>query len=850
MNKKRTGNASSFFLEVFDTFLHAFLNYFYIFFKYLFRLFQPLWVRYYFPQLVPATSIPYHKLGIFIPYYGYFFIDFNITLVIISIMFKNKWIVSILFTILLSFSGYGNTKTQTVSEMIESTGISSSPNIKAKIKIFRDDSNHMACEEIPEELFQKTVFPYYPGAYKRTLWMDIAIKKSDEFNRQPFTIYIDMDYCDFQEAYIYSDDSWQPLKSKTFMSAITSNPLIPIIRDMYGKKDYLNIRIKMTSSRGDPVNVKIIPNSELFRSITISLSKLYLSYGIGICLFFILLIVGILLKDPAYILLAISSLFHILRAMDAKDVIPILLWNNETKLPPSGKLEYIIDGLGILSVSFCVHYFSFIDRIKGSISKLLIAIIELSIIKTLLLVTIDSQVTLFTSCITISIVQNGLLIYTLINNIRKNNAENKNVFLCWITVFVISTFLRILLLSRNLFYLPIPENIRPNEMISSNLGFLLLYVPPLYIIGRRFNIRYQYVQKEYQNLEIKFLNRSKLEKLTDTVSTPIADLASSVLNSACILSKLNFSAVNAEYIELIKRESSKINDLLVAVRILEGAEEIKKTPILLLNFFNSCMKTIRRVASERGCIASLTTAIANDTIISADPRILQLLFIITPTAIISLSKTNTKISVYIEEEEDNLFIMTIANRFESDELDSPQSISKALNETSYFDFINELSKNYGGSVEIHPLKESCRMKFKFHFDKIEDTADIKIVLDKTTFEISDNSQRLFKDMEKQKAVEKGKEESEMKPLQIEDAPNLTLKSKEEEKTQSEIKDIFDQFDFSTREKEIATLIIEGKSDKEIAFELNISPQTVATHNKKIFKKTGVHSRVELINKVR
>ena len=478
-------------------------------------------MRYYFPQLVPATSIPYHKLGIFIPYYGYFFIDFNITLVIISIMFKNKWIVSILFTILLSFSGYGNTKTQTVSEMIESTGISSSPNIKAKIKIFRDDSNHMACEEIPEEVFQKTVFPYYPGAYNGTLWMDIAIKKSDEFNRQPFTIYIDMDYCDFQEAYIYSDDSWQPLKSKTFMSAITSNPLIPIIRDMYGKKDYLNIRIKMTSSRGDPINVKIIPNSELFRSITISLSKLYLSYGIGICLFFILLIVGILLKDPAYILLAISSLFYILRAMHAKDVIPILLWNNETKLPPSGKLEYIIDGLGILSVSFCVHYFSFIDRIKGSISKLLIAIIELSIIKTLLLVTIDSQVTLFTSCIIISIVQNGLLIYTLINNIRKNNAENKNVFLCWITVFVISTFLRILLLSRNLFYLPIPENIRPNEMISSNLGFLLLYVPPLYIIGRRFNIRYQYVQKEYQNLEIKFLNRSKLEKLTDTVSTPI-----------------------------------------------------------------------------------------------------------------------------------------------------------------------------------------------------------------------------------------------------------------------------------------------------------------------------------------
>ena len=73
---------------------------------------------------------------------------------------------------------------------------------------------------------------------------------------------------------------------------------------------------------------------------------------------------------------------------------------------------------------------------------------------------------------------------------------------------------------------------------------------------------------------------------------------------------------------------------------------------------------------------------------------------------------------------------------------------------------------------------------------------------------------------------------------------------EEEKQQKLIKDVFDDFYFSTREKEIATLIIEGKSDKEIAAKLNISPQTVATHNKKIFKKAGVHSRVELINKVR
>ncbi|MDO4505698.1 MAG: LuxR C-terminal-related transcriptional regulator [Spirochaetales bacterium] len=761
-----------------------------------------------------------------------------------------RWIIILFLALFPPIFSYGTSFPSSTSGLIANPEVSAHPIINSTAKIFLDDSNLKECADIPGQVFQKTVFPYYPGTYNGTIWIDIEIEKSDEFNKQPFTLFIDADFIDFQETYICSEGSWNLISSETYLSAITSNPLIPIIRDFYGKDNIIHIRVKMRSCRGDPISVKIYPNNELFKTTTISLSWFYLSGGIGACIFFFLLIVGILLKDPAYILLALSSLFYILRAMQVRDVIPIILSNHTLNLSNSAKLEYLMDCLGILSISFCAHFFSFIDRIKGSVSKLLIAIIELGLIKLLLLVTIDSNLILFISSIIISILQNGLIIYTLIKNIINNNAKNKIIFLCWESFFTISTILRIVLLARNFAFLPLPDFIEPNDMISSAIGFFLLYIPPLYTIGRRFNIRYQYVQTEYQNLEIKFLNRTKLEKLTDSVSTPIANLASSVLNSACILSKLNFSAVNAAYIELIKRESSKINDLLVAVRILEGTEEPRKTPILLLNFFNSCMMTIRRVASEKNCNASLTTAIANDTIISADPRILQLLFIITPTSIISLSKPNTKVSIYIEEDDDNLFIMTVANHFASEELDSPQSIAKALNENSYFDFLNELSKIYRGTMEIHPLKESCRMKFKFHFDKIEDTSDIKVVTDKTTFEISDNSQRLFKDMEKQRDIDKPAEEPDIQTEQIKEATSHTLQSIEEEKAQPAVKDIFDRFDFSTREKEIATLIIEGKSDKEIAFQLSISPQTVATHNKKIFKKTGVHSRVELINKVR
>ncbi len=52
---------------------------------------------------------------------------------------------------------------------------------------------------------------------------------------------------------------------------------------------------------------------------------------------------------------------------------------------------------------------------------------------------------------------------------------------------------------------------------------------------------------------------------------------------------------------------------------------------------------------------------------------------------------------------------------------------------------------------------------------------------------------------------------------------------------------------STREKEVMEKVINGKKNKEIAEELFISLATVKTHISKIYKKTGVQNRKQLIN---
>ena len=50
---------------------------------------------------------------------------------------------------------------------------------------------------------------------------------------------------------------------------------------------------------------------------------------------------------------------------------------------------------------------------------------------------------------------------------------------------------------------------------------------------------------------------------------------------------------------------------------------------------------------------------------------------------------------------------------------------------------------------------------------------------------------------------------------------------------------------SVREREIAMLVAQGLSNKEIAIELGISPWTVSAHLRRVFTKLDISRRIEL-----
>ena len=60
-------------------------------------------------------------------------------------------------------------------------------------------------------------------------------------------------------------------------------------------------------------------------------------------------------------------------------------------------------------------------------------------------------------------------------------------------------------------------------------------------------------------------------------------------------------------------------------------------------------------------------------------------------------------------------------------------------------------------------------------------------------------------------------------------------------------DISTNFGLSSRESEILAFALRGRTSDRIAQELVISKSTVDTHLRRIYGKTGVHSRQELLD---
>lgn len=69
---------------------------------------------------------------------------------------------------------------------------------------------------------------------------------------------------------------------------------------------------------------------------------------------------------------------------------------------------------------------------------------------------------------------------------------------------------------------------------------------------------------------------------------------------------------------------------------------------------------------------------------------------------------------------------------------------------------------------------------------------------------------------------------------------------EDEDSQAWVQNVADEYGLSDRERMVFELLAQGHGESFVAEKLGISPNTVKTHRKHIYRKLGISSREELI----
>ena len=200
--------------------------------------------------------------------------------------------------------------------------------INLKSSIYRDYTGDTKCEDLKDTDFTHNEFPFKPGFFEGILWFNIEITKPENFDNQRYILMLGENHIDFAEAFVKKNGTWTLFGragrgiSKTEMSITTSDPMIPLMENLFEGGDVTHLRVRLNSNNGSPINFNIVSNTKLYFSTRETLSRFCLSGGMGICIFFILLLIGLLLKDSAYLFLALSALMYYLRAMQLRGIGP------------------------------------------------------------------------------------------------------------------------------------------------------------------------------------------------------------------------------------------------------------------------------------------------------------------------------------------------------------------------------------------------------------------------------------------------------------------------------------------------------------------------------------------------
>lgn len=694
--------------------------------------------------------------------------------------------------------------------------------IPIQVKQFIDKTAQKDVSELDDSLFKTVKNPINPGFYDGNLWIEIKPEISEI---QHCVVSLGNEYIDSAEFYekrggkfFYIGKIGHKISTDE-IEVPDSLQAFPVFRNS-GYDDDARFRIKIKNHNGNFIYIKLVNELDFFNSRRTYFAKLYIVLGISFCIFSLLFIYAIAVRRPMPFFLSMAALFYILLHLQLKGIGSVFLWNFLNTFSFSTRLVYYFETFSLMFLILSAD-----TVLKGNskfvYKKVSPVEIQLIVVIFVVLLTVKSDQTMLYSYAALSVTTKVFFIVSIFMCFRAMQKNARIILLLWIPYILFSMLTQLIRILRfkdnNVFF----DFICSDEFLISFLFYLMITMPSLFFITYKIRHESRNSKVELEKIKAQNSNLLKQKNVIERLLKNILVDSAQTLSMADILSAQVFTPKNTSYIERIKINSAKISDTIAALRMCNDETEIENQPILLADFFKSCIQASKIFCSSKPNAISCSMDIQPETVILADMRVVELFFISFLNSVIEVSVPNTEVSVSLKGDEEN-FVFSVSNTMDSQTIEEALSRIETENERRNFTFLMRIAKFYCGDLSVSKNDSKFKFSVVFDFKRVENSKDSSVIINKTRFSPSKKKEQ--KNSEKKKKV--------------------TLIKTGEEKSEDFMKKL------SSREKQIAELMISGKSDKDIAEELFISPGTVASHNKKIFKKLEVHSRVELMNKLR
>lgn len=566
--------------------------------------------------------------------------------------------------------------------------------------------------ELTSSMFKQTQKGFNPGYYDGELWLEVSFDYPENTDFYKNCI-LDFGIEPLEYAIIYKEtnNKWEQIGitgrniPSSELSLLSWRQSIPIKLEDFTASSKNILRIKMKSTIGSPIYIKLLQENEWERNTAYNSILNYVLSGFFLICIIFLFSFGSFLKDPLYTRLSFLGFLLFIVLLLLKGTGPVFFWNWLSVLTSQNKQIYIFCLIAVLATFFVFHHINLEipgrKKMKASMD-IINALVGFAIILTILVNNVKINAIIFNIAMLSAFI---ILVASLTLVTTKKESPLKLLTISWTIAFTFTIFRQGFHFLRTFFPWNLFKFFDTDRYYSYDLIYALIILPALYLSSRRVKKRYELLFEKYKNSNNEVHKLQNEKKFFNQVSRELLDSNTILINSFS-LPETSSKEENERTKALIDKTLCHQADFTTALCVINGAIKPNYSPIMLADFLLSTYSITEPQAKVRCCTINLVSEIPENYTVYSEPRILELILGEFIYQCILTSSRNSNITVRASVVDNTLYYSI--HSVSPDTLDSENDRAQTLtNENTTYALILKSVEFLGGKItQITGKKDS------------------------------------------------------------------------------------------------------------------------------------------------